>query len=95
MERHHRAVVESLQDCCSGSTVMTSNLPFEDWTQLLGSERLTGALLDRLTHHVSILTMNGDSYRLRQSARRRCAAGVEQNQAAGIIDPDTGEITNT
>ncbi len=41
-------------------TIVTSNLPFEDWTQVLGSERLTGALLDRLTHHVSILTMNGD-----------------------------------
>ena len=51
-----------------GSTIVTSNLPFEDWTQVLGSERLTGALLDRLTHHVSILTMNGDSYRLKQSA---------------------------
>lgn len=48
-----------------GSTIITSNLPFEDWTSVLGSERLTGALLDRLTHHVSILTMNGDSYRLK------------------------------
>ena len=43
-----------------GSTIVTSNLPFEDWTSVLGSERLTGALLDRLTHHVSILAMNGD-----------------------------------
>jgi DNA replication protein DnaC len=80
-----------------GSTIVTSNLPFEDWTQVLGSERLTGALLDRLTHHVSILTMNGDSYRLKQSAgRRRTAARAEQNQATvGIVDPDTGEITTT
>ena len=54
-----------------GSTIVTSNLPFEDRTQVLGSERLTGALLDRLTHHVSILAMNGDSYRLKESARRR------------------------
>jgi DNA replication protein DnaC len=77
-----------------GSTIVTSNLPFEDWTQVLKSERLTGALLDRLTHHVSILTMNGDSYRLKQSAgRRRSAAGAEQNQATEIVDPDTGEIT--
>ena len=79
-----------------GSTIVTSNLPFEDWTSVLGSERLTGALLDRLTHHVSILTMNGDSYRLKQSAGRRRAAaskaGAEQNRAA-TIDPDTGEIT--
>jgi DNA replication protein DnaC len=64
-----------------GSTIITSNLPFEDWTSVLGSERLTGALLDRLTHHVHILTMNGDSYRLKQSAgRRRAAARAEQNQ---------------
>jgi DNA replication protein DnaC len=77
-----------------GSTIVTSNLPFEDWTQVLGSERLTGALLDRLTHHVSILTMNGDSYRLKQSTGRRRPARAEQNQATEIIDPDTGEITN-
>ena len=49
---------------------MTSNLPFEEWTSVFGSERLTGALLDRLTHHVHILEMNGESYRLNQSKRR-------------------------
>ena len=37
------------------STVVTSNLPFDEWTSVFGSERLTGALLDRLTHHVHIL----------------------------------------
>ena len=58
-----------------------------------GSERLTGALLDRLTHHVSILTMNGDSYRLRQSTgRRRSAAKAEKNQTTELVDHDTGEI---
>ena len=75
-----------------GSTVITSNLPFEDWTQVLASERLTGALLDRLTHHVSILTMNGDSYRLKQSAGRRSARRAEQNQATVSAAPDTGGI---
>jgi len=54
-----------------GSTLLTSNLPFNEWTEILGSERLTGALLDRLTHHVHILEMNGDSYRLKQSKRAR------------------------
>ena len=54
-----------------GSTVVTSNLPFDEWTSVFGSERLTGALLDRLTHHVHILEMNGDSYRLKQSKRRK------------------------
>jgi DNA replication protein DnaC len=50
-----------------GSLIITSNLPFEEWTQTFGSERLTGALLDRLTHHIHILEMNGESFRLKQS----------------------------
>ena len=50
-----------------GSILVTTNLPFDEWTGVFGSERLTGALLDRLTHHVHILEMNGDSYRLRHS----------------------------
>ena len=54
-----------------GATLITSNLPFEEWTETFGSERLTGALLDRLTHHVSILEMNGDSYRLSESRARK------------------------
>jgi DNA replication protein DnaC len=76
-----------------GSTIVTSNLPFEEWTSVLGSERLTGALLDRLTHHVHILTMNGDSYRLAQStARRRLSAKIDQAADADRINPETGEI---
>ncbi len=54
-----------------GSILITSNLPFDEWTETFGSERLTGALLDRLTHHVSILEMNGESYRLAQSRSRQ------------------------
>ena len=50
-----------------GSILVTSNRPFEEWTEIFGSERLTGALLDRLTHHVHILEMNGESFRLKQS----------------------------
>ena len=50
-----------------GSILITTNLPFDEWTEVFGSERLTGALLDPLTHHVHILEMNGESYRLRQS----------------------------
>jgi DNA replication protein DnaC len=52
------------------SLIVTTNLPFEDWTEVMGSERLTGALLDRLTHRIHILEANGDSYRLRQSRHR-------------------------
>jgi DNA replication protein DnaC len=81
-----------------GSTIVTSNLPFEEWTSVFGAERLTGALLDRLTHHVHILSMNGESYRLAQSTnRRRSNFRAEQNQAsaAAEVDPDTGEIMPT
>jgi DNA replication protein DnaC len=53
------------------STLVTSNLPFAEWTEVLGTERLTGALLDRLTHHVHILEMNGDSYRLKNSKKKK------------------------
>ena len=50
-----------------GSIMATTNLPFDEWTEVFGSERLTGALLDHLTHHVHILEMNGESYRLNGS----------------------------
>ena len=60
-----------------GSTLVTSNLPFDEWTSVFGSDRLTGALLDRLTHHVHILEMNGDSYRLAHSKRRSRRAKTE------------------
>ena len=42
-------------------------MPFDEWTCVFGSERLTGALLGLLTHHVHILEVNGDSYRLKGS----------------------------
>jgi DNA replication protein DnaC len=64
-----------------GSTIVTSNLPFDEWTSVFASEQLTGALLDRLTHHVHILEMNGDSYRLKQSKRRQPpATALTDNQ---------------
>jgi len=53
------------------SLMVTTNLPFEQWIEVMGSERLTGALLDRLTHRVHILEANGQSYRLAESKRRR------------------------
>ena len=63
-----------------GSVIVTSNLPFDEWTSVFGSERLTGALLDRLTHHVHILEMNGESYRLRQSKHRRRSLSSDASQ---------------
>jgi DNA replication protein DnaC len=80
-----------------GSTIVTSNLPFEEWTGVFGSERLTGALLDRLTHHVHILELNGESYRLKHSKSRRRArsAPVQQVVDPENVDPDTGEISSS
>ena len=53
---------------------------------MFGSERLTGALLDRLTHHVHIIEMNGDSYRLRQCSRTvRIASAIQPDPAQGDI----------
>lgn len=52
------------------SIILTTNLPFEHWTEILGNERLTGALLDRITHKVHIIEANGESYRLKDAKRR-------------------------
>ena len=57
------------------SLLLTTNLPFENWVEVLGNERLTGALLDRLTHRVHILEANGESYRLKDAKRRRKMTG--------------------
>jgi len=81
-----------------GATIVTSNLPFVEWTSVLGSERLTGALLDRLTHHVHILEMNGESYRLKQARdRRRNTIKTDTDVPAAeatTVDPETGEVTS-
>lgn len=52
------------------SLIITTNLPFESWVEMFGCERLTGALLDRLTHRIHIIEANGPSFRLRDSKRR-------------------------
>ncbi len=44
------------------SLIVTTNLPFENWTEVMGSERLTGALLDWLTHRVHIIQANGENW---------------------------------
>ena len=60
-----------------GSILVTTNLPFDEWTGVFGPGRLTGALLDRLTPH--ILEMNGESYRLKHS-RENAAAQVSDER---------------
>ena len=65
-----------------GSILVTTNLPFDEWTDVFGSERLTGALLDRLTHQVHILEMNRDSYRLKGSRQNTGSPPPDQPAAA-------------
>lgn len=72
-----------------GSILVTSNLPFDEWTEVFGSERLTGALLDRLTHHVHILEVNGDSYRLNQSKKQLLRLETPSDDSVGEdADPE-------
>jgi N-acyl-L-homoserine lactone synthetase len=66
------------------STLITSNLPFDEWTSVFSSERLTGDLLDRLTHHVNILEINGESYRLASSRKRQKKSKSDGNEEAAM-----------
>ena len=70
------------------SVIVTTNLPFEEWKEVLGSERLTGATLDRLTHRCTIIETGRESYRLREARRRRRGA------ASGSRPPavDEGQV---
>ncbi len=54
--------------------LITTNLKFADWTQIFGDERLTPALLDRLTHRAHIIEFTGDSYRFRQRLEKQIPA---------------------
>lgn len=56
------------------SLIITTNLPFAEWIEVTGNERLTGAMLDRLTHKVHMIEANGESFRLKEAKRRRDSA---------------------
>jgi DNA replication protein DnaC len=70
-----------------GSLIVTSNLAFAEWTEVLGDPRLTSALLDRLTHRCHILEFAGESYRFRQSLHR-------QSIATAVPTPDTNTTSD-
>ena len=74
------------------SLIVTSNLPFESWTEVLGSERLTGATLDRLTHRCNIIETKGESYRL-QDAKARTRHAKPTTDSAGSQPVDQAQIT--
>ena len=70
------------------SLIVTTNLPFESWTEVFGSERLTGATLDRLTHRCQIIETKGESYRLRDAkAKIRKAGADERGGSSDRTDP--------
>jgi len=58
------------------SLIVTTNLPFAEWPQIFaGDQRLAGALIDRLTHRVHVVEIQGDSYRLRASLKAKKGGG--------------------
>ena len=68
------------------SIIVTTNLPFENWTEVLGSERLTGAVLDRLTHRCHISEMRGESYRLKDAdVAKKSRNEMSQTDAAASL----------
>ncbi len=58
------------------STIVTTNLSFSEWVRVFGDEKLTAALLDRLTENAHILTTTGASYRLRSRKAKGLPAGT-------------------
>ena len=59
------------------SLIVTTNLPFAEWPQIFGGdERLAGALIDRLTHRVHVVEIQGESYRLQSSLKAKKGVGV-------------------
>ncbi len=74
-----------------GSLMVTSNLPFAEWTEVLGDPRLTGALLDRLTHRCHILEFAGESFRFRQSLQRRAVRTDEARGSGSTETPPSGQ----
>ena len=71
------------------SVMVTTNLPFEEWTEVLHSERLTGATLDRLTHRCTILETGRESYRLKEARKRR--RGTSADPPPRGVDTEPGE----
>jgi DNA replication protein DnaC len=71
------------------SVIVTTNLPFEEWKEVLVSERLTGATLDRLTHRCTIVETGSESYRLKEARRRR--RGAAGQDGLNVDAQTTGE----
>jgi DNA replication protein DnaC len=76
-----------------GSLLITTNLTFDRWGELLGDPLLGGALVDRLTHHCHLIEFRGSSYRFRQSLTRQSATQPMSAQFPRQIAQDDTEAT--
>jgi DNA replication protein DnaC len=72
--------------------IVTSNLSFADWTQVFGDERLTAALLDRVTHRAHILEFVGESHRFRQRMKSQQRIRKEESDKNILPDPEGGSV---
>src|SRR5713101_2950275 len=75
------------------SLIVTTNLPFESWTEVLGSERLTGATLDRLTHRCQIIETKGESYRLQDAKARIRKPKASHPEDGAAVALEGGTVT--
>lgn len=73
------------------SLLVTTNLDFGAWTSVFADPSLTGAMLDRLTHHCHILVMNGESYRFRESQKEKNRKGVKNTNAPRKAQKNQGK----
>ncbi len=71
------------------SLIVTTNLPFESWTEVRGSERLTGATLDRLTHRCRIIETKSESYRLHDAKARNTPDAKSTTQTVDEKPPSS------
>ena len=69
------------------SLLLTTNLPFSEWVHVLGDERLTAGLLDRVTHKSYILEFVGESYRFRQRMAARETKPAKLSISEGAAAP--------
>ena len=53
------------------STIVTSNINFDEWATILHDERVANAIVDRLLHHAHVISITGDSYRLRNHMQQK------------------------